>query len=125
MKPVAAVVVCIAVAAALGCSRGQDNYIQGQVDLTGASPEEAYVALKCASCHGAELEGQRTAPKLVGIAERWSEDDLYSYLRNPRAVMAGNPRLASMAERYPIEMPAYANTDEQVLRDLTAWLLTQ
>ena len=40
MKHIAVVVVCIAVTAALGCSRGEDNYIQGQVDLTGATPEE-------------------------------------------------------------------------------------
>ena len=114
MKHAIVVVACLAVAAAFGCSRGEDHYIQGQVDLTGAPPQEAYVGLNCASCHGAELEGQRTAPALKGLAER-----------DPQAVQAANPRLAYMAERYPIVMPAYAHTDEQVLRGLVSWLLAQ
>jgi cytochrome c553 len=125
MKNAIVVVACLAVAAAFGCSRGEDNYIQGQVDLTGASPEQVYAGLNCASCHGAELEGQRTAPALKGLAERWSEDELIAYLRDPKAVQAANPSLAYMAERYPIVMPAYPHTDEQVLRGLVSWLLAQ
>ncbi len=83
----------------------------------------AYVALKCAKCHGAELEGQRTAPKLTGLENRWSQDELVAYLRDPQAVVAVTPRLAYMAEQYAIAMPAYAHTDEQVLQGLAGWLL--
>ncbi|MGD8439418.1 MAG: cytochrome c [Holophagae bacterium] len=125
MKPVTVSVVFVAIVLALACARGDDNYIQHKVDLTGASPQESYVALNCAKCHGPDLEGQRTAPKLTGIAERWSEDDLITYLRNPTAYQAQNPRLAYLAERYPIEMPAYSHTDEQALRGLASWLLEQ
>ena len=109
----------------MGCGQGEDKYYQDVVDLTGKPPEVAFVALKCAKCHGAELEGQRTAPTLKNIGKRWSEDELVSYLRDPQAVVAVTPRLAYMAERYPIGMPAYPHTDEQVLRGLTGWILAK
>jgi len=125
MKAIGFVVVGIVIAIILGCGQGGDEYEQHLVDLTGEPPEVAYVALKCAKCHGAELEGQRTAPKLTGLSKRWDEQQLVDYLRNPKAVQAATPRLAYMAERYPIEMPAYAHTDEQVLRGLTGYLLAQ
>lgn len=123
MRGVGIVVAVIAVT--LGCGGSEDTYHQEQVDLTGEPPEVAYVALKCAKCHGAELEGQRTAPKLTNLAKRWSEPDLIGYLRDPKAVQAATPRLAYMAEKYPIEMPAYPHTDEVVLQGLTGWLLSQ
>ena len=125
MKRVAILGVCLAVAFAAGCRRGEDHFIQEKVDLTGQPPEVAYVALKCASCHGAELEGQRTAPKLQGLAKRWDEERLIEYLRDPKAVQAATPRLSYMAEKYPIEMPAYPHTDEQVLRGLIGYLLAK
>ena len=123
MKAIGIVVIGIVIAVILGCGQGEDEFQQEVVDLTGEPPEVAYVALKCAKCHGAELEGQRTAPKLTGLAKRWDEHELIDYLRDPKAVQAATPRLAYLAEKYPIEMPAYAHTDEQVLRDLTAWYL--
>ena len=123
MKAIGIVIVAIVIAIVVGCSQGEDEYQQDVVDLTGEPPEMAYVALKCAKCHGAELEGQRTAPTLKNIGKRWTEDELITYLRNPPAVVAVTPRLAYMAERYPIGMPAYPHTDEQVLRDLMGYLL--
>jgi hypothetical protein len=125
MRAIGIVIVGIVIAIVLGCGQGEDEYQQDLVDLTGEPPEVAYVALKCAKCHGAELEGQRTAPKLTGLAKRWEEQQLIDYLRDPKAVIAVTPRLAYMAERYPIEMPAYAHTDEQVLRGLTGYLLAK
>jgi cytochrome c2 len=123
MKAIGIVVVSILIAFFLGCGQSEDEFHQDVVDLTGQPPEVAYVALKCAKCHGAELEGQRTAPPLAGLGKRWSEDGLVEYLRNPKAVQAATPRLSYMAEKYPIEMPAYPHTDEQVLRDLIGYLL--
>ena len=67
---------------------------------------------------------QRPGSK-TGLAKRWSEEALVSYLRDPKAVQAATPRLAYMAEKFPIEMPAYPHTDEAVLAGLTGWLLTQ
>lgn len=109
----------------IGCGQHDDEFHQNVVDLKGQPPEVAYVALKCSKCHGAELEGQRTAPKLTGLSKRWAEEDLIGYLRDPRAVRAAIPRLAYMAEKYPIEMPAYPHTDEEVLRGLNSWMLAQ
>jgi cytochrome c2 len=125
MKAIGFGVAGIIIALFLGCGSGEDEFRQEMVDLTGEPPEVAYVALKCAKCHGAELEGQRTAPKLTTLKKRWSEEDLIGYLRDPKAVQAATPRLAYMAEKYPIEMPAYQHTDEQVLRGLTAWILAK
>jgi cytochrome c553 len=125
MRDITIVVVCVAVVLSFGCKRGEDHFIQEKVDLTGIGPEQAYVALNCARCHGADLEGQRTAPKLTGLAERWDQERLIAYLRNPNAVQAATPRLAYLSEKYPIEMPAYSHTDEQVLLGLVSWLLAQ
>jgi len=125
MKAIGFGIAGIFIALFLGCGSGEDEFRQEMIDLTGEPPEVAYVALKCAKCHGAELEGQRTAPKLINLSKRWTEDELVSYFRNPQAVVAMTPRLAYMAERYPIGMPAYPHTDEQVLRGLTAWILVQ
>ena len=125
MKAIGITVVGILIAIIAGCGQSEDEFEQDIVDLTGKPPEVAYVALKCAKCHGADLEGQRTAPKLTGLKKRWSEQDLIAYLRDPKAVQAATPRLAYMAEKYPIEMPAYAHTDEQVLSDLTGYLLAK
>ena len=119
------VVTCALFAVVMGCGQSEDKYYQDVVDLTGKPPEVAYVALKCAKCHGFEREGQRTAPTLKNIGKRWSEDELITYLRDPQAVVAVTPRLAYMAERYPIGMPAYPHTDEQVLRGLTGWILAK
>ncbi len=125
MKGVSLGVVGSIIALSLGCGSGEDEFRQELVDLTGEPPAVAYAALKCAKCHGTELEGQRTAPRLTGLTKRWSEEDLIGYLRDPRAAIEATPRLAYMAEKYPIEMPAYPHTDEQVLRGLTAWILVQ
>jgi len=124
MKATGVFVAVTVITALLGCGQEKDEYYQDVVDLTGQPPEVAYVALKCAKCHGPEREGQRTAPKLTGLAGRWDQERLIEYLRDPAAMQAKTPRLAYLAERYPIEMPAYAHTDEQVLQGLTAYLLT-
>lgn len=125
MRITGIVVIGIFIAIVLGCGQSEDEFQQDVVDLTGEPPEVAYVQLKCAKCHGADLEGQRTAPKLTDLAKRWDEDRLIDYLRDPKAVQAATPRLAYMAEKFPIEMPAYPHTDEQVLRGLTGWILAK
>ena len=125
MRAIGIVVVSFVIVIFMGCGQGKDEFDQDTVDLTGQPPEVAYVALKCAKCHGAELEGQRTAPKLTALGKRWDEDRLVDYLRDPKAVQAATPRLAYLAEKYPIEMPAYPHTDETVLREMIGWLLAK
>ena len=124
MKVIGIGIAIVAITVLVGCGEHEDEFYQHAVDLTDQPPDVAYVALKCASCHGPDRQGQRTAPKLVDLDNRWDQEGLIEYLRDPKAVQAATPRLAYMAERYPIEMPAYAHTDDQVLRDLTAYLLS-
>jgi cytochrome c553 len=125
MRYVAVIAVSIALVVTFACKRGEDTYIQEKVDLSGASPQQAYVALNCAKCHGTDLKGQRTAPALTGLAAHWTEDQLIAYLRDPPAVRAANPRMAYVAEQFAIEMPAYPHTDEAALRGLVGWIITQ
>jgi cytochrome c553 len=125
MKFIVIVAVCAAVAFAFACTKREDSFVQETVDLNGASPQDAYVALNCSRCHGTELQGQRTAPALTGLSSKWTEDDLVAYLRDPAAARAANPRLAHVAEQYVIDMPAYPHTEETVLRGLAGWILAR
>ena len=99
-------------------------YTGADVDTIGARVARGGAALLDRALHGPGVMGTVT-DELTGLANRWDEDDLIAYLRDPKAVQAATPRLAYMAEKYPIEMPAYAHTDEVVLRGLVGWLLTQ
>jgi cytochrome c2 len=87
------------------------------------TPEASYVNLGCAKCHGAEREGMRSGPPLHNLAERWTEDDLVAYLRDPQTFVQSNPRLKAMDEDYPIAMPAFPNTPEEDVRALVRLML--
>ena len=87
------------------------------------SPEALYVDLGCAKCHGPDREGMRSGPPLHSLAERWTEDELMSYMRDPEAFVAKNPRLYALKEQYPIAMPAFPNTPEEDLRAVVDLML--
>ncbi len=80
------------------------------------SPQALYVEFGCAKCHGEDREGMRSGPPLRNLAERWHEDELIAYLRDPATFVQSNPRLSYLDEQYPIAMPAYPNTPEDHLR---------
>ena len=88
------------------------------------SPEALYVELGCAKCHGEAREGLRSGPALDNLQDRWQEERLVAYFRSPKAMMKAEPRLAYMAEQYPIAMPAFPNTDEIALHALARHILT-
>ena len=88
------------------------------------SPEALYVDLGCAKCHGENREGQRSGPPLVALTDRWQEESLLEYFKDPKAVMEDNPRLKYMAEGFPIVMPAYPDTSEEDLRKLAQFILS-
>ena len=88
------------------------------------SPEALYVDLGCAKCHGESREGQRSGPPLIALADRWQEESLLEYFKDPKAVMEDNPRLKYMAEGFPIVMPAYPDTSEEDLRKLAQFILS-
>ncbi len=91
---------------------------------TPGTPQASYVELGCAKCHGEARQGLRSGPPLANLQDRWRETELVSYLRNPKAVMEQEPRLAYMAEQYPIAMPGFVDTDEATLRELARYILT-
>jgi cytochrome c551/c552 len=88
------------------------------------SPEALYADLGCAKCHGENLEGQRSGPPVNDLANRWDEDSLVAYFKDPKAVMEERPRLKYMAEDYPIMMPAFPDTNEEDLRMLAQFVLS-
>ncbi len=88
------------------------------------SPEALYVELGCAKCHGNAREGLRSGPALDNLQDRWQEERLVAYFRSPKAMMKAEPRLAYMAEQYPIAMPGFPDTDEAALRTLARHILT-
>jgi cytochrome c553 len=90
---------------------------------TPGTPEALYADLGCAKCHGANREGQRSGPPLIGLADHWQEESLLEYLRSPKTFVQSNPRLSYLDEQYPIAMPAYGTTDEEDLRKLADFIL--
>lgn len=114
---------CLSIAVVLGCGGGASEPVLSAEAETG---RQAYLTLGCASCHGDNLEGKRSAPKLTGIAERWTHEGLVEYLKDPDAVIRSTPRLAYVAEQYPISMPGFGDTaDEQTLQAVAHYLLSQ
>jgi cytochrome c2 len=87
------------------------------------SAEALYLEMGCAKCHGPAREGQKSGPPLAGLGERWDEDSLVAYLRDPRSFVESNPRLRYLDEQYPIAMPAYAEAPEADLRALARLML--
>jgi len=65
------------------------------------TPEAFYVDLGCAKCHGNEREGLRSGPPLDNLQDRWREESLVEYFRDPKAVMEATPRLKYMCMRSP------------------------
>lgn len=88
------------------------------------SPQALYVELGCAKCHGPELQGQRSGPPLTGLGERWNEQTLASYLKDPRSFVEANPRLSYLDEQYAIAMPAYPQIPEEDLKKLVDFMLS-
>lgn len=105
---VAAIALAACVIVVLGsCGKGQP---------APDSPQALYVDLGCAKCHGGDRKGLRSGPPLENLAERWQEDELVAYMRDPASFVESNPRLSYLDEQYPIAMPAYPNTPETELR---------
>ncbi len=88
------------------------------------TPAAFYVDLGCAKCHGNEREGLRSGPPLDNLQDRWQEESLVEYFRDPKAVMEAKPRLKYMAENYPIVMPAFPGTSDDDLYALARYVLS-
>ncbi|MRX71290.1 c-type cytochrome [Bacillus lacus] len=58
-------------------------------DVANASPEEIYAQQGCINCHGQNYEGG-VGPKLTGVGERLSENDIKNIIQNGGNGMPGN-----------------------------------
>ena len=81
--------------------------------------------LGCASCHGARLDGTRTAPPLADLESHWQADALVAYLQSPAQVARATPNIAYRNERYPLQMPSFGHVDEAKLRQLAEFLMSR
>jgi cytochrome c2 len=84
---------------------------------------DVYAFEGCASCHGGERQGTKSAPPLTALRRHWSADELGRYLRGPRAYPK-DTRLRRVGERFPAEMAGVPAASPERLRDLVAFLLS-
>ena len=78
----------------------------------------------CASCHNKNMKDKMTGPALGGVEERWSDfpkEDLYSFIRNNRALYAeGHPRAKLLIDEWKHMMNAFPNLkDDEIEAILT------
>ncbi len=83
-----------------------------------------YRSKNCISCHGLDLGGTMLAPSLRGLGAHWKPDDLAAFLKEPKAWLAKDARLAETARTYRSPMPPTFGTDAERLA-LAQWLLSQ
>lgn len=80
--------------------------------------------LGCKGCHGADLEGTKMGPKLTGLEQNWSRDELINYLRNPNSYM-DKDRFTKFKEMFPgVMMPSFSNVDVKDLGKIADYLLS-
>lgn len=77
----------------------------------------------CASCHGEERAGKRTAPALLGMAQHWTPERLAEYLQDPPGLASHDPRLLHLSGRYTLKMPPFPHLQAEEVRDLSTFLL--
>ncbi|MBN2083451.1 cytochrome c [bacterium] len=83
-----------------------------------------YKNAKCSMCHGEEREGTKSAPPLAELSKIWEPGILESYLLDPPAYTEHDVRLKQQAAHYPLAMPAWDRTGEE-LAALITWLLEE
>jgi hypothetical protein len=68
-------------------------------------------------------EGTKQGPELRGLGAVWASDgELVAFLKAPSTVMAGDERLAALANRYAVPMPPVRAVRDEDLGVLAAWL---
>jgi cytochrome c len=84
-----------------------------------------YAELGCAKCHGEQLEGKRTAPPLLGLAEHWDAEGLTRFVLDPVSFEPVPARIREIREATPLRMPPLANADDAQVATLIDYLLRQ
>ena len=64
------------------------------------------------------------APPIRGLGQHWKPDDLAEFLKEPKAWLEKDARLAETARTYRSPMPPTFGTDAERLA-LAQWLLAQ
>jgi hypothetical protein len=89
-------------------------------DLT---PEQLISRFGCTKCHGTDLNGTVQGPALVDINEKFSRENLISYLRNPESFF-NIERFQEYRQKYPNSMmPNFGNKDVKDLGKIADFLL--
>ena len=95
-----------------------------QAPPPGATGDEIYALQNCANCHGLDRKGMPNGPALADLERHWTRDTLAEFLRDPKAFVKTDARVAALKNQYSTGMGRYdALTLDQRLV-LASWLLT-
>jgi mono/diheme cytochrome c family protein len=119
---VAAVTFAVAIAISTSCSKPAAPAAAPDAEMI-AHGRKVYETEACAACHGAGRRGSDVAPSLWNLGRHWDEDRLVSFLKDPVAFRAHDPRMAEVAARYPADMPGVPTGDTERIRALARYLL--
>jgi mono/diheme cytochrome c family protein len=94
-----------------------------QAPPPGATGDQIYALQNCAKCHGVDRYGNEKGPPLVNLERQWTRDTLADFLRDPKAVVEVDERLAAIKDQYPLGMGRYNKLSESQRLVLADWLL--
>jgi cytochrome c2 len=114
------VLVCPALAIA-GCGGGSGA---GTDPARLARGRDVFMFDGCASCHGPDTRGGKSAPPLEKLGRHWSAAELSAYLRSPRTYPKDS-RLIGIGKHYPADMAGVPTESEERMGDLIAFLLSR
>jgi len=89
----------------------------------GASGDVIYALQNCANCHGEDRQGTKLGPSLRPLSSEWTRERLAEYLADPRAMVAGDARLAELDRAFSADMGRYDNLSHDERLVLAGWLL--
>lgn len=89
---------------------------------SGRDGRDVYIGMGCPQCHGLRAEGLSQGPPLKNLSNRWTREELDSYIQNPGEYMAHSPRLQELSKSFTSNMPAF-RMEEKNREKLIEYLL--
>jgi cytochrome c2 len=86
---------------------------------------QVFLALPCPTCHGHDRRGTNIGPPIRKLRNRWTEERLVHFLRDPASCKQADSRLRRISERYRTDMPSPIVGDDARLKSLIAYLLAE
>jgi cytochrome c2 len=86
---------------------------------------QVFLALSCPACHGHDRKGTNIGPPIRKLHNRWTEERLLQFLRDPASFKQADVRLRRISERYRTDMPSPFVGDDASLKTLIAYLLAE